>query len=84
MTHEIQEALREILEMPQMYRQEYIIDYIRKHLPKEEAMMIFIEKDYCEYIKRMREEGYALKTELLDIIGEERVTEYINNYIDQS
>ena len=47
-------------------------------------MMIFIEKDYCEYIKRMREEGYALKTELLDIIGEERVTEYINNYIDQS
>lgn len=84
MTHEIQVALREIMDLPPMYRQEFIINYIRNHLPKEEAMMIFIEKDFCEYIKRMKEEGYALKKELLDKIGEERVTDYINNYIDQS
>ena len=67
-----------------MYRQEFIIGYIRKHLPKDDAKMIFVEKDFCEYVKRMKEEGHALKTELLDLIGKERVTEYINNYIDQS
>ena len=84
MTHEVQEALNEILDMPPMFRQEFIINYIRKHLPKDEAKMLFMEKDLNGYLGRMKQEGYALKLYILEIIGKERVVEYINNYIDQS
>ena len=59
-----------------MYRRDFIIDYLRKHLPKKDAKKHLICKEKVEYIARMMSEGYITKHELLEKIGRERVGEY--------
>ena len=84
MINEVQEALNEILDMAPMFRREFIIDYVRKNLPKDEAKKIFIEKDFKGYINRMKADGYALKTDVLENSGKERVMEFIGDIKNRS
>lgn len=78
MIFEVKEALDEILGLPQMYSREYIIDFVRKNLPYEEAKILFFNKDKQAYIDRMRREGYASGSDLLDKISKERILQYFH------
>ena len=84
MSYEIQQALDEILDMPPMFRRDYIIGFLREHLPKEEAKEIYFKKDREKYVARMVKEGYIQRKDLLDKIGKERVLQYCNKISKQS
>jgi hypothetical protein len=58
MIHEIQDALNEIMDMPPMFRREYIINYIRKNLPKDEAKKVYYTRNKLRYCEKMMDEGY--------------------------
>ena len=44
MIYAVQEAFNEIMEIPPIYRQDYIVDYLRKNLPKDDARMHLYHK----------------------------------------
>ena len=78
MIFEVRDALKEIMNLDPMYRRDYVMDYVRKNLPPEDAKQLFFEKDKKAYIERMRKGGYASGTELLDTIGKERILQYFH------
>ena len=78
MYYEVAEALKEIMDLAPMYRRDYIMDYVRKNLPKEEAKKLFFEKNKKAYVTRMRRSGYASGTELLDTIGKDKILQYFH------
>lgn len=84
MSYEVQEALNEIMDMAPMFRRDFIVDYIRMHLPAEEAKKLYFEKDKQGYIKRMMNEGFALDKDLLDTIGKEKILRYFHRLSRQS
>ena len=78
MSYEVQQALNEIMDMPPMFRRDYMISYIRKHLPKDEAKTLHFKKDRKGYVERMIKEGYFEEKDLLDTIGKERILHYFS------
>jgi len=78
MIFEVEDALKEIMDLAPMYRRDYILDYVRRNLPREDAKRLFFEKDKKAYIERMRSGGYASGTDLLDTIGKERILQYFH------
>ena len=84
MSYEVQQALDEIMDMPPMFRRDYIIGFLRKFLPKDEAKKLYFEKDREKYVDRMVEGGYIIGKDLLDKIGKERVLQYYNKINKQS
>lgn len=78
MLYEVKDALEEIMNIAPMYRRDYVMNYVRKNLPKEEAKRLFFERDKKAYIERMRSGGYASGTDLLDTIGKERILKYFH------
>ena len=78
MSYEVQQALNEIMDMPPMFRRDYMISYIRKHLPKDEAKTLHFKKDRKGYVERMIKEGYIAEKDLFETIGKERILQYFS------
>lgn len=78
MTLDIKEALDEIMEIPPIYRHDYIVDYIRKNLPKDDARRLLFQKTKSEFLVKMMEQGYISRQEVLEKIGRKRVEKFFN------
>lgn len=78
MNYEIKEAFNEIMEIPPIFRRDYIVDYLRKNLPKDDARMHLFRKTKTEYLGKMMEEGYITKEEILEKIGREKIVEFFH------
>ena len=78
MNYEIKEAFNEIMEIPPIYRRDYIVDYLRKNLPKDDARMHLFRKTKAEYLAKMIEEGYITREEILEKIGREKIVEFFH------
>ena len=84
MDYEIQEALNEIMDMSPMFRREFIIDYIRKNLPFDEAKKVYYTRNKLRYCEKMMDEGYLTGPELLEKIGKERVLQFFHMLSNKS
>ena len=78
MTLEIKEALNEIMEIPPIYRHDYIVDYLRKNLPKDDARRLLFQKTKSEFLVKMMEQGYISRQEVLEMIGRKRVEKFFH------
>ena len=78
MDHEIQQALNEIMEITPIYRRDYIVEYLRKNLPKEDARRHLFSKTKTEYLIKMMQEGYITREEVLEKIGRERIEQFFH------
>ena len=78
MSFEVQKAFEEIMEIMPIYRRDYIVKYLRKNLPKEDARRHLFCKTKTRFIAKMIAEGYVSKEELLEKIGRERVEQYFH------
>ena len=78
MTYDVQQAINEIMEITPMYRRDYIVEYLRKNLPKDDAKRHLFCKTKTEYLIKMMKEGYITREELLEKIGRERIERYFH------
>lgn len=78
MNYEIKEALNEIMEILPIYRRDYIVNYLRKNLPKDDARMHLFQKTKTGYLNKMIEEGYITREEILGKIGREKIVEFFH------
>lgn len=78
MTYDVQQALNEILEITPIYRRDYIVEYLRKNLPKDDARRHLFSKTKSQFIAKMIREGYVTKEDLLEKIGRERIEQYFH------
>lgn len=78
MNYEVQQALNEIMEITPIYRRDYIVEYLRKNLSKEDARRHLFSKTKSQFIAKMIREGYVSKEDLLERIGRERIEEYFH------
>lgn len=78
MTYDVQQALNEIMEITPIYRRDYIVEYLRKNLPKEDARMHLFRKTKTEYLIKMMQEGYITREEVLEKIGRERIEQFFH------
>ena len=78
MDHEIQQALSEIMEITPIYRRDYIVEYLRKNLPKDDARRHLFSKTKTEYLLKMMREGYITREEVLEKIGRERIEQFFH------
>lgn len=78
MTYDVQQALNEIMEITPIYRRDYIVEFLRKNLPKEDARRHLFSKTKSQFIAKMIREGYVSKEDLLEKIGRERIEEYFH------
>ena len=78
MDHEIQQALSEIMEISPIYRRDYIVEYLRKNLPKDDARRHLFSKTKTEYLLKMMREGYITREEVLEKIGRERIEQFFH------
>ena len=78
MTLDIKEALNEIMEIPPIYRHDYIVDYLRKNLPKDDARRLLFQKTTSEFLVKMMEQGYISRQEVLEKIGRKRIEKFFH------
>lgn len=78
MTLDIKEALNEIMEIPLIYRHDYIVDYLRKNLPKDDARRHLFQKNKSEFLVKMMEQGDISRQEVLEKIGRKRVEQFFH------
>ena len=78
MTYDVQQALNEIMEITPIYRRDYIVEYLRKNLPKEDARKHLFRKTKTEYLIKMMQEGYITREEVLEKIGRERIEQFFH------
>lgn len=78
MTYDVQQALNEIMEITPIYRRDYIVEYLRENLPKDDARWHLFSKTKTHFISKMIQEGYISKEELLEKIGRERIEQYFH------
>ena len=78
MTYDVQPALNEIMEITPIYRRDYIVEYLRKNLPKEDARKHLFRKTKTEYLIKMMQEGYITREEVLEKIGRERIEQFFH------
>ena len=78
MTYDVQLALNEIMEIAPIYRRDYIVEYLRKNLPKEDARRHLFRKTKTEYLIKMMQEGYITREEVLEKIGRERIEQFFH------
>ena len=77
MNYEVKKALDEVMDIPPLYRRDWVAAYVRENLPREEAKAILFNKRKETYLQRMIEAGYTSVEEILGMIGPERVREYL-------
>lgn len=78
MNYEVQQALNEIMEIPPIYRRDYIVNFLRKNLPKNDARMHLFHKTKAEYLNKMIEEGFITREEIIEKIGREKIVEFFH------
>ena len=78
MTYDVQQALNEIMEITPIYRRDYIVEFLRKNLPKEDARRHLFRKTKTEYLIKMMQEGYITREEVLEKIGRERIEQFFH------
>lgn len=71
------DALEEIMEIPPVYRRDFMIDYVRKYLPRGEAKHLLFLKDKEGFLDRLIADGYVDKDEILERIGSDRIRQYL-------
>lgn len=78
MNYEIKEALNEIMEIPPMYRRDYIVDYLRRNMSKDDARQFLFRKTKADFMQKMVAEGYISREEVLEKIGKERIEQFFH------
>lgn len=78
MNYEIKEALNEIMEIPPIYRRDFIVDYLRRNMSKEDARHILFRKTKAEFMHKMVAEGYISWEEVLEKIGKKRIEQFFH------
>lgn len=71
------DALEEIMEIPPVYRRDFMIDYVRKYLPRGEGKYLLFLKDKEGFLDRLIADGYVDKDEILERIGSDRIRQYL-------
>lgn len=78
MNYEIKEALNEIMDIPPIYRRDFIVHYLRQNLPKEEAREYLFMKTKPGFMQKMVAEGYISRKDILEKIGKKRIEEFFH------
>ena len=78
MKYEVQQALNEIMEIPPIFRRDYIIDYLRHNMSAEQARQFLFKKTKINFLQIMVSEGYITREEVLEKIGKERIEQYFH------
>lgn len=78
MNYEIKEAFNEIMEIPPIYRRDFIVDYLRRNMSKEDARQILFRKTKSDFMRKMVAEGYISWEEVLEIIGKKRIEQFFH------
>jgi hypothetical protein len=78
MTPDVQQAFDEIMDLPPMFRRDYVIGFLRENLPEEDARRIYLRKTETDYLKRRVADGYITAEGGLEKIGKERIKEYFH------
>ena len=78
MNYEVKEALKEIMDIPPIFRREFIVKFLRENLSREEARRYLLDKKKGEYVKVLIKEGLVTREELLEKIGKERILNYFH------
>ncbi len=78
MNYEIKEAFNEIMEIPPIYRRDFIVDYLRRNMSKEDARQILFRKTKADFMRKMVAEGYISWEEVLEIIGKKRIEQFFH------
>lgn len=78
MKYEVQQAFNEIMEIPPIFRRDYIIDYLRHNMSAEEARQFLFKKNKINFLQKMVSEGYITREEVLEKIGKERIEQYFH------
>lgn len=78
MNFEIREALNEIMEIPPMYRRDFIVNYLRRNKSKEEARQLLFSKTKAAFMQKMVAEGFISREEVLEKIGKKRIEQYFH------
>ena len=78
MKYEVQQAFNEIMEIPPIYRRDFIVYYLRRNMSKEDARQFLFRKTKAEFMQKMVAEGYISREEVLEKIGKERIEQYFH------
>lgn len=78
MNYEIQQAINEIMEIPPIYRRDFIVNYLRQNMSKEEARQFLFKKTKTEFMQKMVAEGYISWEEVLEKIGKKRIEQFFH------
>ena len=78
MNYEIQQALNEIMEIPPIYRRDFIVNYLRRNMSKEYARQFLFKKTKADFLQKMVAEGYISREDVLEKIGKERIEQYFH------
>ncbi len=78
MNYEIQQALNEIMEIPPIYRRDFIVNYLRRNMSKEDARQFLFRKTKADFLQKMVAEGYISREDVLEKIGKERIEQYFH------
>ena len=78
MNYEIKEAFNEIMEIPPIYRRDFIVDYLRRNMSKEDARQILFRKTKADFMRKMVAEGYISWEEVLEKIGKKRIEQFFH------
>jgi len=76
--YEIQQALNEIMEIPPIYRRDFIVNYLRRNMSKEDARQFLFKKTKADFLQKMVAEGYISREDVLEKIGKERIEQYFH------
>lgn len=76
MTYEMIEAFEEIMDIPPIFRREYIIKYLKMNLTEKEARRILFDKIGFVVLDKLVEEGYLTRDDILDQIGKDRIMQF--------
>jgi len=76
--YEIQQALNEIMEIPPIYRRDFIVNYLRRNMSKEDARQFLFRKTKADFLQKMVAEGYISREDVLEKIGKERIEQYFH------
>lgn len=78
MNYEVKEALKEIMDIPPIFRREFIVKFLRENLSREEARRYLLDKKKGEFVKVLINEGLVTQEEVLEKIGKERILQYFH------
>ena len=76
MTYEMEEAFEEIMDIPPIFRRDYIIKYLKMNLTEKEARRILFDKIGFVVLDKLVEEGYLTRDDILDQIGKDRIMQF--------